>query len=736
MSTLRALTVPVLTVSTFLPVGPASQADEPRSAPTLGEVIVTATRRQEPLHAVNLSATALTGEEVRDSGIHDLDDLLDRVPGLSFTNDGFPGYRIAVRGITSGTIAEARPLTAFYLDETPLMTLTGTAAAVAYGGPRVQAVDLERLEVSRGPQGTLFGTSAMGGAVRMIMYRPDVTRMTWNATAGYSSTARGGDNLELDAILNLPLAAGQAAARISGFHREIGGFTDNIPRSVRDVDAADISGGRLALLWNASGNLTVLASVHGQHRAMDGLSAADVSAGRYSQARWSAEQDDETWWLYNLTLDYELPGAQLRSITSYLDRRPDYAFDITAFVDRVLGVFSPTWNQFDDRVRDVIQEIRLVSQNESHIAWLVGAYYQSQDRWLKAETPSPGFDALTGGLAASFGYPDTLGIERTDASLRQRAFYGEASLALAPHWEVTAGARWFRFDQEVEQLGDGLFNAGRSVLNGSSREEGVTPRIGIAYRPYDGFHLYANAAQGFRPGGSNQFNEETVELCADELEQLGYTGVPPPFESDSLWSYELGGRMRAETGTFLLDGALYYIDWDDMQTLKALQCGLGFAENAGHAVSKGAELELQWRPTRALDLAIALAYTDVRLAEDAPNVSGEEGERIPTVARWAASVSARQEFALSRRWQGFVQADYRFVDATWNDFDQAIRVRVPSRQLVNLRAGLDDGRWSVEVFADNTLDERAVLAHSNNLVGEWQVIAPPRTFGVRVRTEH
>lgn len=736
MGTRRTLVLTVLIAGTFLPPGPASQAEESGNAPTLSEVTVTATRREQSLHAVNASVTALTGEDLRNSGIHDLDGVLGRIPGLSFTNDGFPGYRITLRGITGGTIAEARPLSAFYLDETPMMTLAGTAAAVAYGGPRVQAIDLERLEVNRGPQGTLFGTSAMGGAVRMITHRPDVTRMTWNSTAGFSSTARGGDNMELDATLNLPLASERAAVRISGFYREVGGFTDNIARSVRDVDAAEISGGRLALLWNASPKLTLQASVHRQQRTMDGLSAADVAAGPYSQERWSVERDDETWWLFNLTLDYELPGAQLRSITSYLDRQPDYAFDITAFIERVSGVFNPTWNQFDDRVRDVIQEIRLVSQNESRIAWLAGVYYQSQDRWLDNEVPSPGFDALTGGLAASFGYPDTLGLAQLDAALGQRALYGEASLALAPHWEVTAGARWFRFDLDVEDVGDGLFNGGRTVLTGSSREEGVTPRFGIAYRPGDRLHIFLNAAQGFRPGGFNQFTDELIELCADELEQLGYTGAPPPFESDSLWNYEVGARIRGPTGRFSLDGALYYIDWDEMQTLKVLNCGLGIAENAGHAVSKGVELQLQWRPTGTLDLDFALAYTNAKLAEDAPNVSGEKGEAIPTVARWMGNIRARQRFDLSNRWQGFVQAEYQYVDSTWNDFDQAIRIRVPSRQLVNLRVGLEAGRWSLEVFADNALDERAVLTHSNNIAGNWQVIAPPRTIGVRIRAEH
>jgi outer membrane receptor protein involved in Fe transport len=327
----------------------------------IDEVIVTATRRALPRASTPMSVSVIGTGQVERLGLHDIDDLYVHVPGLIFTNDGFAGHRISLRGINSGSLTEPRPLTAFYVDDTPLLTLAGSAAQQTFGGARVQALDLARIEVLRGPQGTLFGSSAMGGAVRMITNAPDPTRTLARASVAYESVDRGESGMEATAIFNTPLGGEAAALRVAGVYRVDPGFIDNLARSDRDVDRSEISGGRASVLWHATETLTVRASAHAQNRTLGGMRAADVAAGPYEQLRYHQEWDDERWRLYDMSLTREFPTAQLYVTASRLEREPRFAFDITSFVEGVLGVFVPTANVISDEVGQTVIEARLTS---------------------------------------------------------------------------------------------------------------------------------------------------------------------------------------------------------------------------------------------------------------------------------------------------------------------------------------------------------------------------------------
>ena len=715
-------------------IAAADQRSRESDGELLEEIIVTATRRTTSIQATPLSVSALTDHQLRAIGARDLPDYFALVPGLSYSDDGW-SRRVTIRGVGSGSFTEPRPLSALYLDDTPMMTLTGPPQLGQIAGPHPEVVDLARIEVLRGPQGALFGTSAMGGAIRMITNPPDPDGWLVDAEADLSSTSHGDDNYQISAVVNLPLAPGTAALRAVGFIRDEAGFVDDVQRGIANVNSGKTTGGRVALLWRPTSKAKVTLRGHHQARETEGLSYADNDVGPYSQARYVAEGNDETWELFNLGIEYDLEWAQLLSSTSYMDRKPAVTLDDTLFAQSFLlnvlelELLNPSSNEFRDSVRDFVQEVRLTSRATGRLSWLMGAYYQDEDRTTIQDLRSPAFDELTGGLAASFGYPDTLAHIEAIATQQQRALYGQVSFEIASGWQATLGGRWFDFREELSSLFDGLFFSGPTSREGSLDQSDFTGQVGVAYRPNEDTLLFLNAAEGFRPGGANGWTDELVEHCSAELAALGLGAPPLTFASDSIWSYELGAKASWPTQRLAANGTVYHIDWNDLQTSTFLDnCGVGFFQNAGRAKIDGLEIEAVWQPAESLELTIGTAYVDATLAEDVPNVSGEEGEHIPIVPEWSLNATADVQFSLPPG-VGFASVSFQYIDGSWSDFDDSIRVRLPSRQLLSLRAGVRRDAWQLELYVDNLLDDRGVVFHT---IGR-DSLTQPRTVGVRVQ---
>lgn len=699
----------------------------------LEEIVVTARRRDTRLQETPVSVSALSGESLRRSRSYDITDWFNRVPGFAYSDDGWGGHRMTIRGITSGSALEPRPLTAWYLDDTPMMTLSGSSQLGPIGAPRPLAVDLARIEVLRGPQGTLFGASALGGVVRQITNLPELGSLNGWVDVGLSSTAHGGTNSEVNAMLNVPIASKRVAFRLVGFQHTNGGYIDNPARSIGDIDESDTTGARMSVLWQATPGLQLIFRASGQKRSTNGISTTDVNAGDYEQQRLVPERDSESWETYSFTVDYELGRARLTSNTTYVDRQPHLAFDVTSATAGLVGFTIPTTNGFNDGVREFVQEVRVTSAAGERLSWVAGAYYDTQDRAIHQQWISPGFDDATGGLAASFGYPDSPWHADWYSYLRQRALYGELSYEISPAWRVTVGARWFEFTEKLDDYFAGLLAGGENEAHASYRESGVTPRLGIEYRPAEDALIYFNAAQGFRPGGANEFTADVLEACQQDLDALGMS-FPPGFESDSLWNFEIGARGRWLDDRLDMSAALYHIDWHDVQTFLLLpSCGAGITENAGGATSNGFELEMAWLVGDSLEFGLSAAYVDASLDEDVPNLAAEASQRIPTVPEWSASGWVRQELNLAGKFAGFWQAEIQHAAGTWNMWDRSTRVWLEPRDVVNLRVGARRGHWESELFAENLLDERGVLFHNLNFLGEWQSLIRPRTVGLRAR---
>jgi outer membrane receptor protein involved in Fe transport len=718
----------------------AAPATKTAEEKRIEEIIVSATRRDTLLQDTPIAISVLTGDTLQSLGARDVIDWFDLVPGLTYNDDAFGGRRLTIRGVSVG--AEVRPSVGEYLDDTPLANFAGGAALPAYSGMRPQMVDMARVEVLKGPQGTLFGGGALSGAVRNITNAPDLERTYTDAEVGYSYSSHGGTGDFLNGMVNLPVRQDVLALRLVGYRRNDAGYIDNREPDDENTNEVETWGARASLRWQPLGALSVILKGQVQDRDTGGISSNDTGVGDWDQVRFVRERDDEYWKLFTLNVSYEFGWGRIESITSLVDRWPRWTFDVTEF-----GQFfysSPPYgldlavriaNHFEVEIEDKVQEVRMTSVDGGRLSWVVGAYLERQQHWVTQDWLSPGFDAATGGLAAAAGFPDTPAHGGSESKLDQRAVYGELAYDLTDRWEGSVGTRISKYQLDHWQFIDGYDALGYADWMLGSTETFTTPQATLAYRPTSGHLYYLTVARGARPGGPNQFSDEILAFCGSDLAAAGHPNGVPPMESDSLVSYEIGAKSTWFDSTLVIDAAAYHIDWNDIQLFSVLQCGYGFGANAARANIDGGEVEVLWEPVTRLQVALGGAYIDSRLSDDEAALAAEDGDAMPGVPEWTFYTNISHELAVKSSVTPYWNASYRYVPSTWTAFDEAQRTRVPSRRVLNLRAGVRLREWTLELFADNALDERLVLAHSSNIVGEWDVLAPPRTIGMSLRFE-
>jgi outer membrane receptor protein involved in Fe transport len=704
--------------------------EEPRIE--LRRITVTATRRESPIERVPVSVMALSGDQLRDMGAGHFSDFSRSVPGLSFTDMGFGGEKFVIRGVTMGVTAEARASTAIYLDEIPI---TAAGFGVASNSAQPLLVDIDRIEVLRGPQGTLFGAGAMGGAIRVITAQPDVSSFESYLEATGSVTEHGGPGYEVQGMVNAPLSNNRSAVRAVAYYRDLDGWIDNTLLGQKDVNNDEIAGLRLAGTWSGDQRLMVTGKIAHQRQQRNG-SGVDQNNPPWTQQRFVEEPGSDEWALANLTLDYRFDWGRLISVTSYMDRAVDRILDISAFYNR--EVFPPEWQQEsvssvggDDR-EEFVQEFRLISNGDRRLDWLLGLFYQDQDLHFALDIPVPGFDQKTGGLAALFGAPDKLLSGTSDRSLKQVAVFGDLIWAFSEKWEGTVGGRWFRFDHTNVSRVTGVLNGGATYEERKAEETGFTPQLGLSYFHDRNLTIYGRFASGYRPGGPNESASENFPGCPEELEQFGLDGVPDSYGSDSLLSYELGLKSGWVERNILLNAAAYYIDWTDIPTSVVLPCGASWLWNAGSAVSKGIEVELAAYPLNNLELTINGAYTNARLAEDVPNVGGFDGDPLPGVPEHAFGGSVSWFFPWFEGVTSSLRAEYQYVGSSWNAFGPS-RIETPSHSLTNLRLALHRNRWETTLFVNNLFASRAIITAHDSPAGRYVTTARPFTVGISAR---
>jgi len=689
-------------------------------------IIVTATRRKVSLQEISLSISVI-GEDVLSNSLATKTlDYVKLVPGL-VANRTFDFNKITLRGVSSSSFSEPQAVVGIYLDETPI-----THPGILTGHPDPHLIDVQRIEVLRGPQGTLYGAGAMGGVIKIIGNQPDMLSDEGWIDGSVSHTDKGAPSYLLQGMINLPITSQNAAIRGSIFKEVDGGFIDHINLG-KDINNFRRVGGRIAGTWQATNNLKFTATIHGQNDYSGSTPRDDVSQPNYTMAGVVAEPFNDDWISGNLTIDYEMSHLHLVSSSSYMDRDSKFAFDLTnIFMPFAFGNNNPTSIENEADINEFSQEIRLFTVGNSNWQWLAGIFYQRRDFIFKQDTFSPGLDNLFGGLTEIFGAKDKLFVSEIDSDLKQLDIFAEVSYKINDSWRLTMGARRYDIEQTFIRDQLGFLLGGPGHFEGSLDDTDITSKLSVAYYPSNDTTIYSTIAEGYRPGGSNEI---ATDFCDSDLADIGLSEVPMTFSPDNLISSEIGLRHKWSEQKLYFNLAVYHIKRDNIPLTISLDCGTAFVMNAGKSVSDGGEMEITYLPTDSLQLTINGAYTDSHMVDSLEIANITKDDRIPLVPYWSLGAAATYTFAVLNNLPAYFRLDFTYVGKQIEKFGLDAfsgKDEIEAYSLFNLNIGWESDEWSYQIFSENILNKRISLFNHDNFLLQADFINRPRTIGMRL----
>jgi iron complex outermembrane recepter protein len=725
----------------------------------LEEVVVTAQKRAETLAEIPMSVTVLTGDSLERQQAHNFQDLVARVPGFSLTSNRQGVTRVTLRGVNTGGVAST---VGVYVDDVPFGSSTGLANAAILSGD-IDTFDLDRLEVLRGPQGTLYGASALGGVMKYVSNTASTDAFEARAKVGFESVRGGEAGYAVTGLVNVPVSD-RVAVRASGFYRQDGGYVRSIgnnpiasltdpgvnvvsgTRVESDINDVDVFGGRVSALFHVADNVTLDLRVMAQNIETGSTNLIDAdpvtlqpSVSGAVRSRYHRDPSDIEYRVYSAALDWDLRGMTLQSVTSYSTFEQDFVTDVAAntalagvplapvttliFGDPVTRPLSAIQTQITSTDK-FTQELRLVSTDDSPFKWLVGVYYTKEDSAIDPQRILA-VEAGTDTVAADI---PVLAEAKLDSDFEEIALFANATWEITDRLELSFGARVSRNEQSASQTLEGALLGGAvSFDDADSSEKPFTYSISPRFQLTDNVAVYGRVATGYRPGGPN-----VIPAGAPP-------GTPGSYDSDELTSYEVGVKASSVDGRFAIDLAAFYLDWEDVQLLAVVN-GVGLNANGGTAVSRGAEFAATFRPMEELTFSLNGAYTDAELTEDTdPIVGGSDGDPLSYVPKWSFAADAELRWPIGAA-LAYAGVNLSYVDdrpAGFNNRDPDGRIRrLDSYTTLGLRAGVEFDRWTVEVYGKNVTDDDGLTdivnagVLPNGQVGLSRI--RPRTFGLTV----
>ena len=686
------------------------------------DIIVTAQKREERLIDVPQSVSVVAGEDLERAGATQFRDFANTVPGLAFTTVGAGQTQVSLRGVTAGV--DISPTVGIYVDDVPYGASTSFAGGATLALD-VGLFDLDRVEVLRGPQGTLYGASSMGGLLKYVTPEPNSNATSVNLRAGLSATEHGGINGFGAAAVNIPLSPDRAGLRLSGFYSRDGGYIDDVARGVKDVNSSDVYGGRADLLLTPAEGLRIRLSGFVQNIDRDGQGVADYSFagtpadGSLDQRRLLGEPFEQRFRLVSGTVSYDFGPVELTSISAYQTARTSQIQDLSvAYVPRVEFYFpdrdySAVGYRVGTTTKKFTQEVRLASAPSDSFEWLIGGYYAHE----KSNVPAEFLPIDAAGNPAT----NDLFTYEAPSKFEEIAAFANATLHITGKLDLIGGLRYAANDQRYAQGGGGFFG----VVSPPTTSEGdvFTYLASLRYEVSDNATAYARFATGYRPGGPNFRTNDPA---------TGLPVGPAAFESDSLESYEIGFKGQTADRRFGLDVSAYRIDWDNIQLSVVRNLFAGIANADGGARVYGFELAATAKPVPAFTLAGTLAYQHAELRAAQPDIGAVAGERLPNVPRLMATLNADYRFGDSAG-APTLGATLRHVGSREASFDASVsrpQYHLPAYTTVDLRLGASFGAVDAQLFVHNLFDERGQLSAAT-LLGVPQVaMIQPRTFGI------
>jgi outer membrane receptor protein involved in Fe transport len=707
----------------------SARAEDASDDAALQEVVVTANRRTEDIKDVPVSIGVVDAQQIDDLHVDGYEDLSRVVAGISFAahNNGpnGPGQdNITIRGVSSTV---GNPTVSTYLDDVPLITFTGYE-----GDTEPRLIDVERVEILRGPQGTLYGASSEGGTVRYITNQPNAKEWSGYLRQDYSGTEFGGFNFDERGVLNIPVVEDVFALRISAEYGKQSGYVNNYalegslaagtatagPLLRKGVNNETDAVVRIVGKWSIAEDFTVTPSVLYQQISLGSSSTFLPQYGTYNQNFQVPSPDTDSLLLPTLTIKKGLGFADLTSVTSYLYRRVNRDTDGTFFNTTAIAQFtldaqpgppytthtlqnndilgniaSPVF--FRDNFNTWTQELRLASPvGAGRIKWVAGLFYADEEWTHLDHETAPGFSAA---FQSIYGY----GIDQ-DPNLNptvinppynpnfwandlvwqvydhnnvdQYSVFGQVDIDVTSSLHLGIGDRYVEAKEKFDEVGAGYFDYGGVGTTGSpfyqsSSFSGSTPKATLTYDLTDFASVYASAAKGFRLGGETTPN--TNSLCVTGLASIGIYSSPSSYQPDHVWSYELGSKSLLFQKTLSVNADVYYLDWSSIQqTITIPICGGALNTNIGDAKAIGGELEVRYKPPviNGLTLGANLGGEHAYVTSTVDAKTAAVGQDILYTPKYTATLLADYTRHLTDSLVGFVRGDYAYTGQSYGSF--------------------------------------------------------------------
>ena len=731
-------------------VGPPKQAfTQISKGEAMQEVVVTAEKREESLNVVPISANVLTSAEMNAAGIKGIAEIAAVTPGVEYDYDTqFGGgilTKLGIRGIKSDI---GTSTTGVYMDDVPIQWRQS-----GFGNVYPVTFDLTQVEVLRGPQGTLFGAGAEGGAVRFITTEPSVTEFTGEYRAEVAQMEYGGPSFETGAAAGGPIVDGRVGVRISAWYREDGGYVNRVdPFTSATLESeANRSSGRAlraAVLFTPTESLRITTSLSYQSVGLHDTPIfypylSNPSAGVFNNGKLLRQPSTDGFTLASLKFEQQFHFAKLTVVTSYFDRPAQAMFDATNEAGILFfgGYGNPLGPGFPasyaDALPDILtlhqsqqsEEVRLTSPNpEAPIQWVAGQFY-SLARLVHTE------DIYEIGAQGNPGY-----YERDHTTDTIVAAFAHVNARISRYWTLSAGVRVDRTrSEETSYAGGFAYPDLPPITHGITYETPVTPQYAVSYKPNETNFFYATVAKGFRIGG---VNTQIPDGCQ--------TVAPSSYTSDTVWSHEIGAKNLLFDGRLQVAGSIFEIDWNRVQTNFTLDCGFNYVANAGAAKSTGFDLAVGVFPLSALTFNVSLGYDNVHFTKTIRNPTGEVlAERdavvggVPSVpSPWIGAANLRYEWPITHKIAGYARIDeivhshnpgpFTELDPRAIGYDPRF-VADPATNILNLKLGLNWSKLDLRLFVNNALDDHPLLQSSSDAPGSLPVYAhtlTPRTWGL------
>jgi iron complex outermembrane recepter protein len=756
---------------------PAAATSESAGNDTgLAEITVTAEKYKSTIQDTPISLSAMSGDQLAAAGITTIETLAHDVPGLSMRSAG-PGLtEYEARGLASN--GGAAPTVGFYLDEIPLSPPALSQSGKVVIDPNLY--DVERVEVLRGPQGTLYGSGSMGGTIKVITNKPKLDTFEGSVQGTLSDTQGGGGNYGGNLMLNLPFGNVFALRVVaSDLYRSgwidlvtlnpfpislasssYGSLTNAPVQSViRNANDERLSSGRAALLFQPSDDLSVTATALTQHMAMGGYDLLDstptsASPGPIYDAHYEAfpfrESVHDDIHIYGLTVNANLGFADLTSATSYFDRLGWQTQDASASIywsnHGSTPLVAVPYSEVDPS-RQFTQEFRLTSHDIGALHWVGGVFYSSLHSVWQEESSNPAVASATTPDGSYF-------TSYNPYMVKQTALFADGSYKITDQWKLAAGVRWYTYKSQQDEFSWGVdapypSPAVAPTLITRASDRGFNPRVNLSYEPNKDLNLYATVSKGFRPGGANQILDTAPPVNC----QAGSLTFGP----DSAWNYEVGEKAKAFGNWLTVNSDVYYIKWTGVQQVLTLPCGYQYYNNAGDGRAFGPELEINAKLSDSWTVSFSGAYTDAKLTN--PNASytsflttvalQPNGVTPPCASASNCSVPimnvVKDTASLTLTYSTEVMSGYQltasaadYYTGTSHDVAYYFDYHLPSYSISTARVILAHANWSANLFIDN-LTNKVALESANNTSFQFnipQVVRystnQPRTFGTQI----